>query len=254
MNIAEHFSLKDKVAIVTGSSAGIGKAIAKGMGLAGAHVVVSSRKKERVNETVEEFKEAGIRAMGVQAHVGSDEDLDQLVKETVSKFKRIDIIVNNAAANPEFGPLLNSTSESFDKIMQVNVKAPLELVKKAYPYLKHGGSSVINISSVGGLTPEPQLGVYSVSKSALISLTKVMAKELGRDDIRANVICPGLIKTKFSEALWKNKTISSMVLQQLALPKFGEPDDVTGLAIFLASPAGAYCTGGVYTVDAGYTI
>jgi NAD(P)-dependent dehydrogenase (short-subunit alcohol dehydrogenase family) len=254
MNLPEQFSLKDKVAIVTGSSAGIGKAIAYALGTAGAHVVVSSRKNESVEQVVSEFKEEGISASGVAAHVGKEEDLERLVHETTTKYKRLDVIVNNAAANPEFGPMLNSSKESFTKIMEVNVQAPLELVKKAYPYLKHGGGSIINISSVGGLTPEPQLGVYSVSKAALISMTKVMAKELGRDGIRANVICPGLIKTKFSETLWKNKTIASMVLQKLALPRFGESVEIGSLALFLASDAGSYCTGGVYTADGGYTI
>ncbi|MEM7552032.1 MAG: glucose 1-dehydrogenase [Bacteroidota bacterium] len=254
VDVKELFSLKDKVALVTGSTQGIGKAIAYGLGKAGAQVIVSSRKQENVDETVNEFKEEGIAVHGIAANVGKEEDIDKLIKETTSKFNALHIIVNNAAANPEFGPLVRSTTTAFDKIMDVNVKAPLEIVKKAYPYLKHGGGSIINVSSVGGLTPEPQLGVYSVSKAALVSLTKVMAKEMGRDNIRANVICPGLVKTKFSEALWKNKAIASAALQKLPLSKFAEPEEMIGIALFLASDAASYCTGGVYTADGGYTI
>lgn len=254
MDADKLFDLSGKVAIVTGSTSGIGRAIALGLGKFGAKVVVSSRKQENVDQTLEEFKEEGVYASGIAANVGNAEDVEKLIQETTSKHKAIDIIVNNAATNPEFGPLMNASSEAFDKIMQVNVKAPFEIIKRAYPYLKHGGSSIINIASVGGITPEPQLGAYSVSKAALISLTKVMAKELGRDGIRANVICPGLIKTKFSEALWKNKAIASMFLQKVAISKFGEPDEIAGLAIFLASDASSYCTGGVYTADGGFTI
>jgi dehydrogenase/reductase SDR family protein 4 len=151
--------------------------------------------------------------------------------------------------------LINTNEDAFDKIMNVNVKGPFELAKMAFPHMKkRGGGSIINISSIGGLSPEPFLGIYSVSKSALISLTKVLAKEWGPMGVRANVICPGLIKTKFSQALWSNEPIVDKMTKELPLPRIGQPDEIAGLALFLASEASSYCTGGVYTADGGYTI
>jgi dehydrogenase/reductase SDR family member 4 len=141
----------------------------------------------------------------------------------------------------------------FDKIMAVNVKGPLEVARRAYPLMKaRGGGSVVNVSSIGGISPEPGLGLYSVSKSAVVMLTKVLAQEWGPDNIRANVICPGLIRTKFSQALWGDERLLEHTLAQQPLKRIGVPEDVAGLALFLASDAAAYCTGGVYMVDGGY--
>jgi NAD(P)-dependent dehydrogenase (short-subunit alcohol dehydrogenase family) len=149
----------------------------------------------------------------------------------------------------------NTESWAFDKIMEVNLKGPFELAKLALPHLrKRGGGSVINISSIGGLSPEPQLGIYSVSKAALISLTQVMAREWAPYGVRANVICPGIIQTKFSEALWNNDAILKHMLRQIPMGRIGQPEEVAGLALFLASPAGGYCTGGVFVADGGYTV
>jgi len=153
-----------------------------------------------------------------------------------------------------FGPLLMTDSNVFDKIMDVNVKGPFELCKLAQPVMmERGGGSIINISSIGGISPEHMLGIYSVSKAALISLTKVMAKEWGSAGIRANVICPGLIKTKFSKALWSNEDMLKKITGGIPLPRMGAPEEIAGLATFLASSASSYCTGGVYTADGGYT-
>ncbi len=145
--------------------------------------------------------------------------------------------------------------QPFDKIMNINLKAPFELAKHVYPYLKEKKSgSVINISSIGGIRPEQGLGIYSVSKAALISLTKVMAKEWGDDNIRVNVICPGLIKTKFSEALWSNEKIMGMIMKMQSIKRAGTAEEIAALALFLASDASAYCTGAVFTADGGFTI
>lgn len=255
MDVKKKFDLTGKVAIVTGASKGIGEYMAMAFAQAGASVVVSSRKQEAVDEVAKSIVDEGGIATGVAANTGSREDLEQLVNKTVNLYGGIDIIVNNAATNPVFGPVINTNEDAFDKIMNINVKGPFEFAKMAFPHMKkRGGGSIINISSIGGLSPEPFLGIYSVSKSALISLTKVLAKEWGPMGVRANVICPGLIKTKFSQALWSNEPIVDKMTKELPLPRIGQPDEMAGLALFLASEASSYCTGGVYTADGGYTI
>ena len=248
------FQLDGKVAIVTGASKGIGEAIARGLAEFGAKVVVSSRKQEAVDAVAETFKNDGLEAIAIAANMGNVEEAHALVDQSVDAYGGIDIIVNNAAANPVFGPIQKTEERAFDKIIDVNLKGPFELCKKAYPILKQrGGGSIINISSIGGLTPERGIGIYSVSKAGLINLTKVMAQDWGADNIRVNAICPGLIKTKFSEALWGNEPILDRFLQQIPLNRVGTSDDVAGLAVYLASDAAAYCTGGVYLIDGGYT-
>jgi NAD(P)-dependent dehydrogenase (short-subunit alcohol dehydrogenase family) len=255
MNIENKFQLHNKVAVITGASKGIGKAIALALGQQGAKIVIASRKQEAVDETAKAFMAAGIDAIGIAAHMGDEDQIKNLVEQTVKIFGGIDIIVNNAAINPTFGPIIETGSEVFDKIMNVNVKGPLALCKLCYPIMKQrGGGSIINISSIEGITPGLGLGLYSISKATLISLTKVLAKEWGADHIRVNVICPGLIKTKFSEALTGNEKILKHVLAKQALPILAEPEDLAGLALFLASDASSFCTGGIYTADGGYTI
>ena len=254
MNIASSYDLSGKAAIVTGSSKGIGQAIARGLGQQGAGVVISSRKQEACDEVVKELEVEGIRAVGVACHMGDPNQIKQLVDRTVSELGSIDILINNAATNPVFGGLEDADSGAFDKIMSVNVKGPWELAKYAYPHLKEVKGSVINISSIEGISPGFGLGLYSVSKSALISLTKVMAREWGKEGVRANVICPGLVDTKFSTALTSNKNILEHVMARQALPTLAQPEDMVGLAVCLASPASSFITGGVFTADGGYTI
>ena len=251
----EIFDLTGKVALITGASKGIGKDMGRVFREAGASVVLSNRNQESLEEAAKDIDPEGNHVKAFAANAGKMEDLEALVKFTTDSFGKVDILVNNAAANPVFGPVVNTPVSAFDKIMDVNVKGPFELSKLVAPSMKEsGGGSIINISSIGGLTPEPMLGIYSVSKAALISLTKVLAKELGADGIRANVICPGLIKTKFSEALWSNEAITNHMLGQLPISRIGTEEDISGLALFLASGASAYCTGGIFTADGGYTI
>ena len=255
MHIFNQFSLKGKVAVVTGASKGIGEAIALALGQAGAQVIVSSRKQEAVDEVAQSFQQQGIEATGMACNTGNVDEIEQLVEGAIAQYGGIDILVNNAATNPAFGPMADMEAWAFDKIIDVNLKGPFELSRRAYRQMKQrGGGSIINISSIGGVSPEPFLGIYSVSKAALISLTKVQAKEWGADGVRANVICPGLIKTKFSEALWSNESILKHTLRQLPIARVGTAEEISGLALFLASDAGAYCTGGVFTADGGYTI
>jgi NAD(P)-dependent dehydrogenase (short-subunit alcohol dehydrogenase family) len=249
------FNLQGKIALITGASKGIGESMARLMAAAGARVVVSSRKQEALDALAEDIKKEGGEATGIAAHVGDMSQVHALVEKTVASYGGVDILVNNAASNPVFGPVVDCDTAAFDKIMDVNVKAPFELGKLVYPIMKsRGGGSVINISSIGGLSPEPHLGIYSVSKSALIMLTKVMAKEWGQDNIRVNAICPGLIQTKFSQALWQNEEILKRFLKATPLNRMGQPDEIGALALFLASDFSAYCTGTVFTADGGLTI
>ncbi len=249
------FDLTGKVAVVTGASKGIGRAIAELYAKAGAKVVVSSRKQEAVDAVVAEIKINGGNALAVACNVGEANDIQKLIDATLATYGSIDILVNNAAANPSFGPVVDTSESSFDKIISVNIKGPFELAKKVYPVMKEKkNGSVINISSVGGLRPEPGLGIYSMSKAALISLTKVMAKEWGDDNIRVNVICPGLIKTKFSEALWSNEKIMHTMMKMLPIKRVGTPEEIAALALYLASDVSSYSTGTVFTADGGFTI
>lgn len=254
-NIKQRFDLTGKVAVVTGASKGIGEAIARGLGEFGATVVVSSRRLEAVESVAEQLRASGIQASAVAAHMGDMDQARALVDAVVARHGGLDIIVNNAATNPVFGPMMNADESVFQKIMAVNVQGPLELCKRAVPVMRsRGGGSIVNIASVGGLNPERMLGLYSVSKSALISLTKVMAKEWGGMGIRANAICPGLIKTKFSQALWQNEQVLKQALAMAPISRIGMPQDLAGLAVFLASDAAAYCTGGVFVADGGLTV
>jgi dehydrogenase/reductase SDR family member 4 len=247
--------LTGKVAIVTGASKGIGEAIAQYYAAHGAKVVVNSRKQEAVDSVVAHINTEGGQALGVAGQVGNSDDCQNIFNTTMETYGRVDILVNNAAANPVFGPVENTDDKAFNKIMDVNVKAPFELAKLCLPVMeKNGGGSIINISSIGGISPEQMLGIYSVSKAALVSLTKVMAAEWGKYNIRANVICPGLIQTKFSEALWSNDMIMKHMMTQVPLGRIGSPEEIAGLALFLASEASSYCTGAVFTADGGYLV
>lgn len=252
--IHNQFDLTDKVAIVTGASKGIGAAMARGLAEFGAKVVVSSRKQEAVDEVAANISALGGQAIGLGCHVGDAEQRQELVAKTVEAYGRIDILINNAAINPVYGPLAEVTGDVFDKIMDINVKACMLLANLCYPHLKKQGGSIINISSVEGLKPGFGLGVYSVSKAALIMLTQNQAKEWGSDGIRSNVICPGLVQTKFSAALWNNEKMLQQYNRHIPAGRMAQPDEMVGLALFLASDAASYSTGGVFTADGGYTI
>jgi NAD(P)-dependent dehydrogenase (short-subunit alcohol dehydrogenase family) len=254
MNPQDFFSLAGKVAIVTGASKGIGEAIARAYAHYGANVVVSSRKQDAVQAVADSIQQSGGSAIAHAANASSSAELKALVEAAVKRYGRVDVVVNNAAANPAYGPIRTTDEAIFDKIFAVNLKGPFALANHAYPHLAKQGGAVINISSIGGITPEDGLGIYSVSKAALIMLTKATAKEWGASNIRVNVICPGLIKTKFSQALWDNEQMMKSYMKHLPLHRIGTPEEVAALALFLASEAGAFCTGGVYTVDGGHTI
>ncbi|MEM8906962.1 MAG: glucose 1-dehydrogenase [Bacteroidota bacterium] len=253
--IKHQFDLTGKVAIVTGSSKGIGAAIARGLAEHGASVVISSRKQEAVDEVAQQFVEDGLQAKGIACHIGKADQRQALVEQTIAHYGGVDILVNNAAINPYYGPLEGSDDAIFDKIMDVNVKAPWALSNLVLPSMQErGGGSIINIASVEGIQPGFGLGLYSTSKAALIMLTKNQAKEWGKYGIRANVLCPGLIKTKFSAALWQNEKLLQQLENNIPSGRMGMPEEMAGAVMLLASAAGAYMTGGVYTADGGYLI
>lgn len=254
MSILDKFKLDGKVAIITGASKGIGESIARAYAEAGAKVVVSSRKQEAVDAVAEAFQKDGLEASAIAAHNGKTEELHNLVDKTIEKYGQLDIIVNNAATNPAFGPVVNTESSAFDKIMEVNVKGIFELCKKAYPELKKTQGNVVNIASIVGIRPDNRTAIYSVSKAAVISLTQVFARDWGKDNIRVNAICPGFIKTKMSEALWKNDKIHDQLVSMIPVNRMGDTEEMSGLALFLASEAASYCTGGIYVADGGITI
>lgn len=254
-SVKQKFNLKNKVAIVTGASKGIGESIARGLAEYGAKVVISSRNQEAVDQVANNLKKEGYDALGIACHVGDEDQLKKLVEETMNAYGGVDILVNNAATNPFYGPLDTMENALFDKIMDINAKAPFHLANLCYPIMKKsGGGSIINIASVEGTKPSVGLGLYSVSKAALIMLTKSQAVEWGKFGIRSNAICPGLIKTKFSSALWQNEKILDQVTRHLPAGRMAVPDEMAGLACFLASDASSYCTGSVFTADGGHMI
>jgi len=249
------FSLDGRVAIVTGASRGIGRAIGVRLAQAGAKVVVSSRKLVNVQPVADEIAAAGGEALAIQAHVGRTDEVKALIERAVETFGRVDVMVNNAATNPHFGPLLSADEGQWDKILDTNVKSVFRVCQAVVPHMEaQGGGKIINIASVTGLRPSPAMGIYSVSKAAVIALTRVLAAELGRANIQVNAIAPGVVKTRFSQMLWQVEQIAEPILAHLPLGRFGEPEDVAGLALYLASPASDYVTGAVFVVDGGMNV
>eukprot|EP00002_Diphylleia_rotans_P003580 TRINITY_DN1246_c0_g4_i2.p1 TRINITY_DN1246_c0_g4~~TRINITY_DN1246_c0_g4_i2.p1 ORF type:complete len:253 (-),score=69.72 TRINITY_DN1246_c0_g4_i2:81-839(-) len=244
--------LTGKVAIVTASTQGIGYAIAEKYAEEGAHVVISSRKQKNVDEAVEKLTKKGYSVIGAVCHVSDQKQREALIQTTIEKWGKIDILVNNAASNPSFGSILDANGSVFDKIMDVNVKAGLLMSIEVSKHMAEKESgSIIFVASIAGLKPMPGLGIYCVSKSAMIGLSNVLAAELAASKIRVNCIAPGIIKTKFSELLWTDPGISEEMLGRIPLKKFGEPEDIAPLAVFLASDESSYITGETIVASGG---
>ncbi|XP_026072257.1 dehydrogenase/reductase SDR family member 4-like [Carassius auratus] len=252
--MSHHISpnLSGRVAIVTASTDGIGLAAAEALGQRGAHVVVSSRRQANVDKAVSLLRSKNIKVIGTTCNVGKAEDRDKLINLTVEQCGGVDILVSNAAVNPFFGNILESTEEVWDKILGVNVKASFLLTKQVVPHMeKRGGGSVVIVSSVAGYQPMQGLGPYSVSKTALLGLTKALAPDLAHSNIRINCVAPGIIKTRFSAALWENESVLKDVLKQTSIKRLGQPEDIGGVIAFLCSDEASYITGETITVTGG---
>jgi dehydrogenase/reductase SDR family protein 4 len=249
------FNLNGKVAIVTGGTRGIGFSIAQILASHGARVIITGRQEQNVADAIGTFDTYGLKVDGMACHSGDEVQLKKLVDYTAEKYKTVDILVNNAATNPVFGPMEDMDGAVFDKIMQVNVKAGLLLSNFCFPWMQAQGSgSIIHISSVEGSRPSPGLAIYSMSKAALTMLAKSQATEWGKYGIRSNVICPGLVQTKFSSALWKNEPILNEWNDRIPLGRMAQPDEIASLALYLAADASSYTTGAAFNVDGGYLI
>ncbi len=253
--MSDSLSITGRNVIVTGGTRGIGLAIASALLQAGAQVLIVGRKTEALDAALAELDFAAGRVVGIAANVGKAEDRASIISAAISRFGSIDALVNNAAANPVFGKLEDTEPWAFAKIIEVNLEAPFELAKLALPYLsQHSRSDIINISSIGGLRPEPGLGIYSVSKAALNSLSQTMAKEWGPRGVHVNAICPGLIRTEFSRKLWEDEKTAAQLTRHTPLGRIGEPEDIGNLIAALLGPAGAYISGQILTADGGYTV
>lgn len=250
-----YLSLEGKVALVTGGSRGIGKAIALTLADAGADVVVSSRKLEDLKLVANEIRGIGRRALAVTAHGRESEDIRNLVETIKNEFGRIDILVNNAATNPAMGPIVDMEEKMYDQIMNTNLKGYTLLSQLAAKLMiNEGGGAIVNISSILGVTPGYGLGLYSISKAAIIMLTKSMAKELGEHNIRVNGIAPGYVQTSFSKALWSNESMMKEKLKDIPLKRIAQPEEVGRTVLYLVSEASAYVTGQTIIMDGGASI
>ncbi len=247
-------NLAKKTAIVSGGSKGIGKAIAMKLAQAGANVVICSRKKENLDSAVNEAELNGLTLIPIECNTSNNESIQSVVDHTIEKFEKIDILVNNAAANPYYGPILNSEDSHWDKIFDVNVKGYFNFAKAcSETMIANNSGKIINVASIAAKTPLEGLGVYNISKAAVVMLTKVLAKELGEYNIQVNTLSPGLIKTDFSKALWENEDTYNKIVKSIPQGKMGSPDDISGMALYLASEASDFVTGAIFTVDGGIT-
>lgn len=249
------FDLSGKVAVITGSTKGIGRAIAEELARAGAKVVISSRKADQCEEVANAIKGEGLEATAIACHIGKREDVEHLVAETINQFGQIDILVCNAAVNPTYGPMAKLSDDAFTKVIDSNVRSNIWLCNLVLPDMAvRKDGSVIIVSSIGGLKGSLNLGIYAISKAADFQLARNLAVEWGPHNIRINCIAPGIVRTDFARALWENKEILAHAETVTPLRRIGNPEDIAGAAVFLASPASRWMTGQTIVIDGGVTI
>lgn len=249
------FSLEGKVALITGSTKGIGKAIAHRMAEQGAKVVISSRNQDACEEVAAELRGQELEAIGVACNINYQEQLENLAKTASAEFGKVDILVCNAALNPFFGPSQEIPDEAFDKVMHANIGSVHRLCKLVIPGMAEaGGGAVIIVSSIGGLKGTDALGAYAISKAADMQIARNLAVEWGPKNVRVNCIAPGLVRTDFARALWENPEIYEATVSKYPLRRIGEPDEIAGAAVLLASDAGSFTTGQTIVIDGGGTI
>jgi NAD(P)-dependent dehydrogenase (short-subunit alcohol dehydrogenase family) len=253
--MSELFDVRGKVAIVTGASRGIGLAIATRYSEAGMKVVISSRKQDALDATAEELRAKGGDITPIAAHNGNKEALQNLVAQTIETYGGVDVLVNNAATNPHFGTLLEAEDSLWQKTIEVNLLGNVWLTQAAVRSMRErGGGKIINVASVNGLRPGTMQGIYSITKAGVINLTQTLAMELASDNIQVNAIAPGLVKTKFAQAIWDNEDLYAGIVNRTPQKRIGEPDDIAGIALYLAAPASSFTTGQVFVIDGGVTI
>lgn len=248
--------LEDKVAIVTGSSRGIGEAIAAQMAKERAKVVLVSRKIEGLQAVADKIRASGGEATPIACHMGREGPRHAMLEQAIDTYGKVDILVNNAATNPHFGPMLTIDWGAWDKTFEVNVKGYFGMTQLVANHLQQrkAKGSIINVASVMGMMAAPLQGVYGMTKAAVISMTRTLALELGPAGIRVNAIAPGLIETKFAQVLIENDTFRSMVVDRTAVKRIGQPEDIAGAAVYLASDESDYLTGDVMVIDGGWTL
>ena len=249
-------TLEGKVAIITGGSRGIGEAIALAFAANGARVALASRKLQGVEEVAHKIRAEGGDAIAVAAHTGKTADLEQLVKTAVDHFGKVDVLVNNAATNPHFGPMVSIDDGALTKTFEVNMKGYFDATRLVAQHLvgRDAPGSIVNIASVVGLGAAPLQGAYAMTKAAVISMTRTLAYELGPSRVRVNAIAPGLVRTRFAAALVDNPDISARVIARTPLGRFAEPEEIAGGAVFLASDSASFVTGTVLVIDGGLTV
>ncbi|HHH31301.1 MAG TPA: glucose 1-dehydrogenase [Polyangiaceae bacterium] len=257
--MSAHIHLQDKVAIVTGASRGIGESIARVFALSGAKVVIASRKQEGLDAARARMIEAGANpddVVAIACHAGKSEQIEALFDATVERFGRLDVLVNNAATNPYFGPLVAADRAVWDKTFEVNLRGYYEMAQAAaVRFVSRGeGGSIVNVASVVAITGAPLQGIYAMTKAGVVSMTKTLAVELGPSNVRVNAIAPGLVETKFASAIVHDDDLVKRVTERTPLGRYAQPDEIAGAALFLASDAASFVTGHTLVVDGGMTI